>query len=280
MASVCLCPGGGTGRMRHRQAGGVRSREGGHRTSGAARAPCTMISQAPAPRFGRSAGLLRPACLKHTWCGPALSIRSGSLAWTDEATAGEAPTCPEPRYPTDSLPGSLPCEQTARSPPSTRPAELPQATARTRAALASRLTLSVLSHVTTPRERAPPEQDTPHKHTIGLLSRDRIRRDAARMLLRCHSGAAQPSPEPRWQTSPDELALGSGPPLRGDRNDSEERVAARAPSLPSGEGQGWGVRRQASSCRHRAGCASRNTPPVALRAPPSPEGREGPGAAF
>ena len=27
---------------------------------------------------------------------------------------------------------------------------------------------------------------------------------------------------------------------------------------------------------HRAGCASRNTPPVTLRVPPSPEGREGP----
>ncbi len=145
------------------QAGGVRSREGGHRTSGAARAPCTMISQAPAPRFGRSAGLVRPACLKHTWCGPALSRScEDPLAWTDEATAGEAPTCPEAAYPINSLPGRCALrEPTSRSPRSTQTSRADPSHRSPKQARTDPLTRAVLSHITTPRERAPPEQDTP-----------------------------------------------------------------------------------------------------------------------
>jgi hypothetical protein len=89
-------------------------------------------------------------------------------------------------------------------------------------------------HRTGTASRSPPRRlmSAPHenrtstsKHNIGLLSRDRIGRDAPRVSFR--GGAAEPGIQ---MARPLRMQLlGSGPPLRGDRNDGGKRVAARRP---------------------------------------------------
>ena len=176
-----MCPWWGHGAHAGRLSGGW-SEQGGRApgVSGCRTRPCAaMISQAPAPRFGRSAGLLRPACLKHLRAAQRLSqpLARPALAWTDEATADEAPTCPEPRYPTGSLPGRCALrEPTSRSPPSAQTSRAdPSHSVGSAAALTSRPDLPLCCPTSRRLASAPHRNRTPpHKHTIGLLSRDRI----------------------------------------------------------------------------------------------------------
>jgi hypothetical protein len=219
MGLVCaVCPGGGTGRMQPRQAGGWGS-QGGRapdercRTRpvhddltgaspalrlpsvsaalgslstvrGEARRLCPSAGAPPVrapmhqPRSGAlgrhprgrgwSQAQARPACLKHLRAAQRLSqpLARRALAWTDEATAGEAPTCPEPRYPTGSLPGrcALRRSKTADHRHQPRPDKPVQATVSDQTQL-SRATLTLLCAV--PRadaSRARPT-GTGHPHT-------------------------------------------------------------------------------------------------------------------